>query len=103
MIATEEGSDYQVHPNRKFDELGFAYHPSCEFLKTPRKLQPHQERVITEKKELDDKLEKLLAFIDGGKGTMYKSLVDEERQRLTTQARIMKEYSDVLADRIAAF
>lgn len=66
-------------------------------------MQPHQERVITEKKELDEKLEKLLAFIDAGKGPIYSKLVTEERQRLTTQARIMKEYSDILADRISAF
>jgi hypothetical protein len=66
-------------------------------------MQPHQERVVAEKSELDGKLEKLLAFIDCGKGAIYSTLVTEERERLTTQARIMKEYSDVLADRIAAF
>ena len=66
-------------------------------------MQPHQERVVVEKKELDEKLEKLLAFIDAGKGPVYAKLVTEERERLTTQARIMREYSDVLADRITAF
>ena len=66
-------------------------------------MQPHQERVVVEKKELDEKLEKLLVFIDAGKGPVYAKLVTEERERLTTQARIMREYSDVLADRIAAF
>jgi hypothetical protein len=63
----------------------------------------HQERAVVEKKELDEKLEKLLAFIDSGKGRIFNTLTTEERERLTTQARIMKEYSDVLADRIAAF
>lgn len=66
-------------------------------------MKPHQERVVTEKKELDEKLEKLLTFIDSGNGRTFLTLSTEERQRLTTQARIMKEYSDVLADRIAAF
>lgn len=66
-------------------------------------MQPHQERVVAEKKEVDDKLEKLLAFIDAGKGPIFLKLVTEERERLTTQGRIMKEYSDILADRIAAF
>lgn len=66
-------------------------------------MQPHQECVVTEKKELDEKLEKLLYFIDNGNGKFFSTLVTEERQRLTTQARIMREYSDILADRIAAF
>jgi hypothetical protein len=66
-------------------------------------VQPHQERVLVEKKELDEKLDKLLDFIGAGKGPVYAKLVTEERERLTTQARIMREYSDVLADRIAAF
>lgn len=66
-------------------------------------MQPHQERVVAEKKELDEKLEKLLTFIDAGKGPIFSTLITEERQRLTTQARIMKEYSDILADRINAF
>jgi len=66
-------------------------------------MQAHQQRVVDEKKQLDERLEKLLIFIDAGAGKIFSGLPDEERQRLTTQARIMKEYSDVLADRIAAF
>jgi hypothetical protein len=66
-------------------------------------MKPHQERVVTEKADLNDKLGKLLDFIEGGKGKVYSTLVTEERERLTTQARIMREYSDILADRIAAF
>ena len=66
-------------------------------------MQAHQQRVVDEKQELDGRLEKLLAFIGNGAGTIFSGLVTEERQRLTTQARIMREYSDILADRIAAF
>lgn len=29
-IAAEVGSEYDVHPNRKFDSLGRVYHPTCE-------------------------------------------------------------------------
>ncbi len=65
-------------------------------------MQAHQERVVIEKKELDEKLEKLLAFIGAGSGPVFSKLVTEEQERLTTQARIMKEYSDILADRINA-
>jgi len=63
-------------------------------------MQPHQERVVTEKSELDEKLTKLNAFI-GGK--TYEALPEAERIRLARQANIMHEYSFVLAERIAAF
>jgi hypothetical protein len=72
-------------------------------METAKTLQPHQQRVVDEKTELDSKLEKLLAFIGAGSGPIFSKLVGEEQQRLTTQARIMREYSDILADRIAAF
>jgi hypothetical protein len=63
-------------------------------------MQPHQERVITEKKELDEKREKLGAFIEG---KIYQTLSSEERNRLTQQALAMTAYSTILGDRIAAF
>lgn len=63
-------------------------------------LQPHQQRVVTEKNELDDKREKLGAF----KNTdMFASLPWQEQERLNTQAHIMTMYSAVLGERIAAF
>ncbi|WP_051247252.1 crAss001_48 related protein [Thermomonas fusca] len=63
-------------------------------------LQPHQQRVVAEKKELDDKREKLGAF----KNTdMFASLPWQEQERLNTQAHIMTMYSAVLGERIAAF
>jgi hypothetical protein len=60
-----------------------------------------QERVITEKRELDNKLDKLQAFIN--EGTVYAQLPKEERSRLARQATVMIEYSQILADRIAKF
>ena len=63
-------------------------------------LQPHQQRVVAEKKELDDKRERLGAF----KNTdMFASLPWQEQERLNTQAHIMTMYSAVLGERIAAF
>jgi hypothetical protein len=99
VIAAEEGSDYQVHPNRKFDSLGFAYHPGCE-LKEKITMQPHQERVVAEMKELDEKIVKLDTFRHS---PIYDTLPDAERDRLTRQYAHMKDYSNVLAERIAAF
>jgi hypothetical protein len=63
-------------------------------------LQPHQQRVVDEKAELDERLGKLIAFF----GTpIFTGLVEEERERLAAQERAMGAYSRILADRIAAF
>lgn len=63
-------------------------------------MAPHQERVVTEKTELDEKLTKLRAFFDT---PIYKSLDTAEQGRLQAQSLIMGSYSAILADRIAAF
>lgn len=63
-------------------------------------MQPHQARVIAEKAELDSKIEKLAFFIQGD---VYSALEPEERLRLTRQLVHMKDYSDTLSERIAAF
>lgn len=62
--------------------------------------QPHQQRVVDEKAELDSKLEKLNTFLGG---TFYEGLPEAERLRLARQGCVMKDYSDILSDRIAAF
>ena len=63
-------------------------------------LQPHQQRVVDEKAELDDKRENLRAF----KNTdMFASLPWQEQERLNTQAHVMTMYSAVLGERISAF
>ena len=63
-------------------------------------LQPHQQRVVTEKAELDEKLAKLKTFF----GTeMFASLDDAEMDRLQRQADAMDAYSFILGERIAAF
>jgi len=63
-------------------------------------LQPHQQRVIDEKKELDEKLGKLLSFFQS---PIFVSLAEAERVRLRCQARFMEGYSAVLGERIEAF
>ena len=65
-------------------------------------LAPHQQRVVQEKEELDEKLSKLSAFIDSPNFTI--TVKDEnEIARLVCQEEIMKDYSQILAERIAAF
>jgi len=63
-------------------------------------MQPHQERVLTEVKELDLKRNKLRSFL---KGEMVKSLPIDEQYRLGRQLSIMDEYAEILRDRIAHF
>lgn len=63
-------------------------------------MQTHQERVVTEKSELDSKVEKLDSFVYGD---VFPKLEIEERMRLLRQFKCMKEYSAILGERIAAF
>jgi len=63
-------------------------------------MKPHQERVVAEKKELDEKIAKLDQFVDGD---VYDDLDEEEQDRLTRQREAMGDYSDVLGERIEAF
>lgn len=63
-------------------------------------LQPHQQRVVAERIELDDRRAKLWAFMSS---ETYKSLPMLEQIRLGYQLKVMSQYSDILAERIAAF
>jgi hypothetical protein len=63
-------------------------------------LQPHQQRVVDEKAENDERLTKLIAFT---KTPIFAGLDSDERNRLDQQAATMAMLSDILGDRIAAF
>jgi hypothetical protein len=63
-------------------------------------MQPHQQRVVDEKAELDEKRAKLIAFF----GTpIFAALPADEKERLEAQVHFMGGYSNVLSDRIAHF
>ncbi len=64
-------------------------------------MQPHQQRVVDEKSELDTKIEALQKFIAGS--PIFTGLPEEEKERLVRQESCMSEYSSILAERIAAF
>lgn len=64
-------------------------------------LLPHQQRVVAEKAELDEKIGKLEAYINGPKFRIQCDAA--ERFRLRRQAIVMVKYSQVLGDRIDAF
>lgn len=62
--------------------------------------QPHQQRVVDEQKELDEKRAKLASFLES---PMFINLDIGEQARMRYQAVAMREYSAVLGERIAAF
>lgn len=64
-------------------------------------MQPHQQRVVDEKSELDVKVKALSDFIQSS--PIYVNLPQEEKSRLLEQYSIMCNYSDVLGRRIEAF
>lgn len=63
-------------------------------------MQAFQQRVIDEKKELDEKRVKLAAFLQG---ETFKTLPTDEQHRLQVQALSMSEYSTILGERIKHF
>lgn len=63
-------------------------------------IQPHQQRVIDEKAELDGRIAKLAAFVES---PVFLSVCHDEQERLKDQLDVMRIYSEILAARIRAF
>lgn len=63
-------------------------------------MQPHQQRVVQEKAELDEKIEKLEAFIQSEK---FKVVDSEDSFLLNQQLAYMLAYSNTLQMRIERF
>lgn len=61
---------------------------------------PHQQRVFDEKKQLDDRLQGLQAFLDS---QIFNGLPEVERFSLRRQSEVMAEYSRILGERIFRF
>lgn len=57
------------------------------------------DRMITERRELDEKRERLGAFKSTG---IFRALPWQEQERMNTQAHLMTAYSAVLGARIDA-
>ena len=68
---------------------------------TDQAIQPHQQRVIDEKTELDQKATALSQFI--GSSSVFLTLDSDEQSRLREQCELMWSYSEVLGARISAF
>lgn len=63
-------------------------------------LQPHQQRVIKEREDLEERLNKLNLFIQGDK---FKYVDWNEQTRLLLQSKVMEAFSLILQQRIEAF
>ena len=66
-------------------------------------MKPHEERVIIEKQELDEKLAKLKAFVFNPGSPIFHALSPEDRDLLEDQYTAMDQYSTILSKRIARF
>ncbi len=63
-------------------------------------MKPHQERVVIEKQELDEKIGKLQQFQNT---PFFQTLNGLEIDRLNRQLVVMEQYSEILGERIAQF
>ena len=63
-------------------------------------LAPHQQRVVTERDELAERLAKLMAFLQA---PVFAGLDAAERVRMRSQAHHMNGYLAMLNERIEAF
>lgn len=64
-------------------------------------LQPHQQRVVVERDELNDRLAKLAVFLDNEETPARVGL--EEFGRLSIQKHVMAAYLAILNERISNF
>jgi hypothetical protein len=74
---------------------------SHEAMKPKALMKPHQQRVIDEKAELEERAKALSYFI--GYGDIFPTLDASEQERLKEQNEVMWEYCEILGARIAAF
>lgn len=79
----------------------FKFHGYSGGCPKPPLLLPHQQRVVSEKKELDIKAHALSSYI--GISPSFEILDPAEQERLKEQNDIMWKYSEILGARIAAF
>lgn len=64
-------------------------------------MEAYQQRMVDEKKALDEKLDALGSFIVGSHE--FASLAKEDKMLLRAQRDAMRDYSNVLEKRIARF
>lgn len=60
-------------------------------------MEIHKANLVREKKELDEKLEKIIEYIQSPN---FNKLQPREQSLMDDQADLMENYSDILQDRI---
>ena len=71
-----------------------------EASQSKKELAPHEQRVVDEKRQLDEKISKLADFFSG---EIFLSLDHLNRQLLIAQHAMMESYSRILGLRIQLF
>lgn len=64
-------------------------------------MQPHQQRVLEERAELQGRIEKLDRFITTD--PTFPTLPQRERDLLANQLVVMRQYFDILTERMKGF
>ena len=104
MKVAEHCPDLEVSPDSTIRSaittINRAYNVPAPPAPEPSDLLPHQQRVVDEKRELDEKRAKLNAFFNTA---IFGKLSSEEHDRLHRQYEFMVQYSAVLDERIDAF
>jgi len=90
MVQYDDGY-ISFSPAKAFEE-GYTLIPSGP--------KAHQDRVIAERQELNEKIVKLGAFLQS---SIFKTLPVDEQERLSHQLWHMKDYENILVQRIANF
>lgn len=96
VACDSPGSTEEARTAAKKQALKQVRDQVCEKAGMP----PHQRRVLNEKYDLDDKINKLQTFI---KGEAFIRLPEAEADRLLRQASYMISYAEVLSERVDAF
>lgn len=68
-------------------------------MSTMASLTPHQQRVVVEKRELDEKIARLTEFVTSSQ--IFHSLTGHEQDLLTLQLTTMEQYATILGRRLA--
>lgn len=113
LPADEDGNDagflVEYEDGGKANVPGFAgyvrWSPADVFQRAYKPLAgdglpAHQQRVVQEQEELDEKREKLTAFYST---PIFHGLPESEQTRLLRQGVVMRDYSDILGERIKTF
>lgn len=96
LDAVKSGFDVPKHQiNRALFVLGDAIG-----LVKKEEMQPYQQRVVTEKTELDIKIQALTDFT---KKSTFNDVEHGEQRRMFRQLVAMQDYSRILGERITAF